>query len=308
MILLLAAVNLGTLVLGRSIERAREMAVRTALGASRMRLVRQLVAEQAVLAAFGRVAGLLLARVALPLLVSRIPPEMPRQGDIALDAVVFVAVFAATVVVSIVLALVPVVIAARPELQPLLRQNQSTETPARTAGARRAGRRAGRAGHRARDWRRADAALALEPAARRSRVRGRDSVLTFRLQTTSKSDEPHRRAAVFRAGARARARAARRHQRRVDSASADDRLQLDGAGAVRIEAPPAPGATPPTAIWRFIGWDYFQTMGIPLRAGRMFTRRTRHAVAGGGDRQRGVRAQGVRQRVRRRSAAGSASA
>ena len=53
LILLLAAVNLGTLVLSRAIERAREIAVRTALGASRLRLIRQLVVEQAVLAACG---------------------------------------------------------------------------------------------------------------------------------------------------------------------------------------------------------------------------------------------------------------
>ena len=89
LILLLAAVNLGTLVLGRSLERAREMAVRTALGASRSRLVRQLIVEQAVLAAAGALVGLLLAWLALPMLVSRIPPEMPRQADISLDAVVF---------------------------------------------------------------------------------------------------------------------------------------------------------------------------------------------------------------------------
>ena len=57
LILLLAAVNLGTLVLGRSIERAREMAVRTALGASRSRLIRQLIAEQAVLAVGRRACG-----------------------------------------------------------------------------------------------------------------------------------------------------------------------------------------------------------------------------------------------------------
>src|SRR5262249_46179505 len=71
-ILLLAAANVGTLVLGRSIERAREIAVRTALGASRARLVRQLLVEQAVLATGGALVGLLLARIALPILISQI--------------------------------------------------------------------------------------------------------------------------------------------------------------------------------------------------------------------------------------------
>ena len=58
LILMLAAVNLGTLVLGRSIERVGEMALRTALGASRGRLIRQLIVEQAVLAVCGAVAGI----------------------------------------------------------------------------------------------------------------------------------------------------------------------------------------------------------------------------------------------------------
>ena len=125
LILLLAAVNLGTLVLGRSIARSRELAVRTALGASRSRLVRQLVTEQAVLAVLGAATGLLFARIGLPLLVRAMPPEIPRHGEIALDGVVFATVFAASVAIAVLLALVPVIVAARPELQPLLRQTQT---------------------------------------------------------------------------------------------------------------------------------------------------------------------------------------
>jgi putative ABC transport system permease protein len=131
LILLLASVNLGTLVLSRSLERAREIALRTALGASRLRLVRQLLTEQAVLACAGALAGLLLARAALPLLIARIPAEIPRQSEIALDVAVFATVLAATVGIALLFALVPIVIVARPELQPLLRQQQSTDTSGR---------------------------------------------------------------------------------------------------------------------------------------------------------------------------------
>src|SRR5262245_43855820 len=105
LILMLAAVNLGTLVLGRSIERVGEMALRTALGASRGRLIKQLIAEQAVLAVCGAVAGITVARAALPALVSRIPPEVPHVGQIALDWTVLVSVLAASVTVSILVAL-----------------------------------------------------------------------------------------------------------------------------------------------------------------------------------------------------------
>ena len=131
LILLLAAVNLGTLVLSRAIERAREIAVRTALGASQLRLIRQLVVEQAVLAACGATAGLVLARLTLPALVAYIPPEVPRQSEIALDGVVFAVVFLISVSMALVFALVPIVLVARPELQPLLRQNQSTDPRSR---------------------------------------------------------------------------------------------------------------------------------------------------------------------------------
>ena len=85
LILMLAAVNLGTLVLGRSIERVGEMALRTALGASRGRLVRQIVIEQAVLATAGAIAGIAVAYALMPILIARIPAEVPRLGEITLD-------------------------------------------------------------------------------------------------------------------------------------------------------------------------------------------------------------------------------
>jgi putative ABC transport system permease protein len=268
-ILLLAAVNVGTLVLGRSIERAREMAVRTALGASRTRLVRQLVAEQAVLAAAGALAGLALARLALPVLVSRIPPEMPRQGDIALDGAVFSTVFIATVAVSVLLAMVPVVIAARPELQPLLRQTQSTETPARrrALGTLVAAQIALAivlgigAGLMLRTlWN----LQSVEPGFRA------DGVLTFRLQTTSKPMDLTRGLVYFeQVLERVRAIPG------VVSVGAIQHLPMSGynwtAQVWRAETPPAPTAERPTAIWRFVGWEYFGTMEIAMRAGREFT-------------------------------------
>jgi predicted permease len=270
LILLLASVNLGTLVLSRSIERAREIAVRTALGASRARLVRQLVTEQGVLALAGALAGVLLARVTLPSLVAAIPPEMPRQGDIALDGVVFVVVLTATVGIALLFALVPIVLLARPELQPLLRQHQGTDT----SGRRRAlgtlvalqialaavlGIGAG---------------LMLRSLWNLQHVQpGFESrgVMTFRLQTTSKYNSlsnglPYLEQVVERV----------RALPGVDSIGSIQHLPMTGynwtSQVHRTEAPPAPGTTPPTTIWRFINWDYFETMRVPLRAGRVFNR------------------------------------
>ena len=269
LILLLAAVNLGTLVLGRSIERAREMAVRTALGASRRRLVRQLVAEQVVLASAGAVLGLLLARVSLPVLVSRIPPEMPRQSEITFDMTVFVTVFAATVLVSVLIALLPVIVAARPELQPLLRQNQSTETPTR----RRALGSLVAAQIALAVVLGIGAGLMLRTLWHLQQVDpgfDANNVLTFRLQTTSKPMNLTRGLAYFEQVLdRVRALPG------VTHVGAIQHLPMSGynwtANVWRPESPPAPGAERPQAIWRFVGWDYFDAMRVTLAAGRQFT-------------------------------------
>ncbi len=273
LILLLAAVNLGTLVLSRSLERAREMAVRTALGATRGRLLLQLVAEQAVLASAGAVAGLFLAWLALPVLVSRIPVDMPRQNEIALDVVVFAAVFTVTVLVSIVMALVPVAAAARPALQPLLKQNQSTDTPARrralgtlvTSQVALAVVLGIGAGLMLRTlWNLQNVDPGFSAA----------NVLTFRLQTTSKPMNLATGLAYFD-DVLARVRA----MPEVREVGAIQHLPMSGynwtGGVWRPENPPAAGAQRPQAIWRFTGWDYFKTMGISMRAGRAFTNQDR---------------------------------
>jgi predicted permease len=269
LILLLAAVNLGTLVLGRAIERIREMAVRTALGASRRRLVRQLIIEQAVLASAGAVTGLLLARAAMPLLVRRIPPEMPRQGDIAFDSTVFLTVFAVTVGVSVLMALVPVIASARPELQPLLRQTQSTETPAR----RRALGSLVAAQIALAVVLGIGAGLMLRTLWNLQQVDpgfNAERVLTFRLQTTSRPMNLARGLVYFeQVLERVRALPG------VTHVGAIQHLPMSGynwtANVWRPEEAPAPGGEQPKAIWRFVGWDYFETMGITLRAGRDFT-------------------------------------
>jgi putative ABC transport system permease protein len=268
-ILLLAAVNLGTLVLSRSLERAREIAVRTALGASRMRLVQQLTVEQCVIAACGALAGLIVARGALPLLVARIPPNMPRQGEIALDPVVFVTVFAATVGIALLFALMPIVLIARPELQPLLRQQQSTDpTSRRRALGALVAAQIGLAvvlgigaGLMLRSlWNLQHVNPGFDP----------ERVLTFRLQSTSKYNSlanglPYLEQVVERLRALPGA----------TSVGSIQHLPLSGynwtANIYPVEKPPAPGNTQPSVVWRFIGWDYFETMKIPLRAGRRFT-------------------------------------
>jgi predicted permease len=268
LILLLAAVNLGTLVLGRSIERVPEMAVRSALGASRGRLVRQILVEQGVLAVLGGLAGIGVARVALPALVSRMPPEVPRVGQIALDWSVLASVLAASIGVSVAVALIPALLTAQPALQPLLRQSRSTDTPSR---------------------RRAlgalvsvqialavvlgiGAALMLRSLWNLQRVDpgfNPNGVLTFRLQTTSKyrnltTGLPYMRQVMARVGALPG----------VTNVGAIAHLPLSSyawtIGVRREDQPLLPGTQAPNVGWRFIDGDYFTAMNIPVLYGRPF--------------------------------------
>jgi len=85
LVLLIAAANVGNLVLARVDGRQRELAVRTALGASRMRLVSQWLAESALLALVGGTAGVLLASWGVELLVAVAPPYIPRLAEISVD-------------------------------------------------------------------------------------------------------------------------------------------------------------------------------------------------------------------------------
>ena len=269
LILLLAAVNLGTLVLGRAIERAREIALRTALGASRWRLLRQLIVEQAVLASAGALVGLLIARLLLPVLVTRIPPEMPRQGEIAFDTTVFLTVFVVTVGVAVLMALLPAIATTRADLQPLLRQTQRSETPAR----RRALGSLVAAQIALAVILGVGAGLMLRSLWNLQQVDpgfNANGVLTFRLQTTSKPMNLTQGLVYFEQVLE-RIRALPE----VQTVGAIQHLPMSGynwtANVWRTEAPPAPGAERPQAIWRFVGWDYFQAMQIPVVAGRHFS-------------------------------------
>lgn len=269
LILMLAAVNLGTLVLGRSIERVGEMAVRTALGASRRRLVQQVMTEQAVLAAFGTVAGIAIARAALPSLVAAIPPEVPNVGLITLDWIVFAAVLSVSIAVAILVALVPAVIAARPNMQPLLRQSRTTETPARRRAlgslvAVQIGLAVvlgiGSMLMLRSLWNLQHVNPGFDP----------NNVLTFRLQTTSKYRAlPNGLPYLEQVRARVAALPG------VIDVGLIGHLPMSGyswtMNVRRADRPLAPGDIARSFGWRFIHGHYFETMRIPLKYGRMFS-------------------------------------
>ena len=107
LVLLIAIVNVVSLQLARAIRRAQEFAVRGALGASRGRMIRQLLTEGLLLAALGGVAGVFVAYMSVPLLVQRLPDSLPRLGAIHVDAGALGVVTTIVLLLAIVMGLAP---------------------------------------------------------------------------------------------------------------------------------------------------------------------------------------------------------
>jgi predicted permease len=128
LILLIAGANIGTLQLTRAAARSRELAVRSALGATRLRLLRQLLAENAMVALTGGALGVLVARASLPLIVGLLPGDMPRVREVAIDPLISAVVLLAAVVVCLSVGAAPALAAARLRTAPLLRAANTTES------------------------------------------------------------------------------------------------------------------------------------------------------------------------------------
>jgi predicted permease len=127
-VLLIASVNLASLLLARATARERELAIRVALGAARGRIVRQLFTESLVLATIGGVLGVGVAQVGVRLLVQLAAGQLPRSEDIGLDATVVLFTVAVSILTGVVFGLVPAIRASSPELQQTLREGSRGST------------------------------------------------------------------------------------------------------------------------------------------------------------------------------------
>jgi predicted permease len=112
-VLLIACANVASLLLTRAVGRGRELAIRTALGAGRGRIVRQLVVESVLLAAAGGVAGLLLAAWGVDALGALRPDDLPLVGELRLDRTVLLFTLGVTVLSALAFGLVPAIQATR---------------------------------------------------------------------------------------------------------------------------------------------------------------------------------------------------
>ena len=278
--LLIAGANLGTLLVASGASRAREFAIHAAIGASRGALIRLQLIEGLVLAALGAAAGLVLAAWAMPALVSLLPRDTPRTGDVRVDATVALAVIGAALSVALLFAIVPAIGAGRRSFGPLLREGASSESRAtrRTRGVMVAVQIA--------------LGLALTIGAglmTRTLLRLQsvdpgidvDRILTLRLQPTSTRyrapgaliayyDQVLERIAAI-GGVRA--------------AGAIQHLPFSGinwVNAFDVEGQPiAPGQARPSANSKIITGEYFAAVGQPLVAGRTFSASDRGAADAG---------------------------
>lgn len=107
LVFLIACVNVASLLMARGAARQRELAVRAALGASRLRIARQLMTEALVLCGFGGIAGLTLAAVALPVLVAGGPADVPRLAEARLGGVAIAAAALVALVATLIAGIAP---------------------------------------------------------------------------------------------------------------------------------------------------------------------------------------------------------
>ena len=274
-VLLIANANVANLLLARASVRGKEMALRAAMGASRMRIIRQLLTESLLLSGLGGVLGLLFAEWGTTALIKAVPGNIPRVGDMRLDAVVLGFTLFVSLGTGIIFGLVPAWQASHVDL------NSSLKSGSRTGGG---GESKGR-------LRNAlvvtEVALALvllicaglliQSFTRLGQVQTgvrTERLLTASLSLPSSAYPKNENTLAFFEQFMTRVRALPG----VESASVIVPLPLSGSNMVTdfdIEEHPLPEGQRAAAPVRITDTDYFKTMGIPVRQGLVFNQTDR---------------------------------
>ena len=270
-VLLIACVNVANLLLARANGRQKEIAVRIALGAGRLRLMRQLLTESLMLAGLGGAAALLLAMWGVDVLSSLMPDNISQAKSVFIDSRVFAFTLGVSLVTGIVFGIIPALQATKPNMNEALKEGGRDSS----AGSRR--------------WVRnllvvAEVSLALvlligaglmmKSFQRLNNVDmgfQPENLLAMQVQlSSSKYIDQSKRTAFFD-----QLLQQVESLPGVESASIINGLPVSfqgGGSTFTIEGRPEAAATTPMCTYRIIGPDYFRTMHIPLSSGRDFSR------------------------------------
>jgi putative ABC transport system permease protein len=266
-VLLIACANLANLLLARGNARRRELAIRSALGASRFRVVRQLLVESALLAVIGGGIGLLLANWAIQFLSSGLPEYLANANSrvalLKIDTTALGFTFALSLLTTVLFGLVPALQLSKINL------NEALKEGGRTTGPRNRLRSVLVVAEVALAmvllvggglminsfWRLAHVNLGYEPA----------GVLTAKIDPSGTRYEEFAKVTGFYQELLERVHAIPgvRDAGIINSLNASFPFSID-------EQPPPPPDRKPSARINQVSADYFRTMGIPLRAGRFF--------------------------------------
>jgi putative ABC transport system permease protein len=270
-VLLIACVNVAIMSLLRAIARRREIAIRVAIGASRRHVVRQLVAEAAVLCVLGAAGGLVLGSLALELLKAFAPGDIPRLQETAIDLSTALFTGGVLVVVTLLVGLAPALVALRMNVfDGLISAGRSSD---------------GRATTRLRDSLTvAEIALAaslllcagltlrsLQALVTVDLGFATEQRFSFKTNLTERDYPDAARVEGFYQRLTTRIESLPG----VRSIGAISYLPLSGEGqAVTASPTPASGGGEPPAItvgWGIVRGRYFETMGVALLQGRLFS-------------------------------------
>ena len=268
-VLLIACANIVSLLLSRAAVRQKEFAIRAALGASRRRLVQQLLTESLLLATAGGLLGLLFSVVALRLLVAFAPANIPRLNEINIDLRVLAFTVAVSLVTGLLFGLAPALHAARPNLYEGVKESARSSTGVGQQRLRSLLVGAEvvlvfvlliAAGLMLRSFRRlSDVAPGFDPA----------HVLTARVTLPLASYPTPKKLLFYRQLVEGLD-----HQAGIEAAALVRDLPLSGTDpryGVTVQGRPAnQQGDGYTVRDRIISADYFKAMGIPLKRGRYF--------------------------------------
>ncbi|HYJ04706.1 MAG TPA: ABC transporter permease [Chthoniobacterales bacterium] len=275
-VLLIANANVANLLLARASARGKEIALRAAMGASRMRIIRQLLTESLLLSGLGGLLGLFLALLGTEALIETVPQNIPRISNIELDAPVLIFTMLASLATGIIFGLVPAWQASHVDLNSALKSGSRTGSSGEGKGRVRNALIM------------AEVALALillisaglliQSFSRLGKVQPglrTDRLFTARVALSDVGYPKNENIIAFFDQFLPRLRALPG----VESADVIMPLPLSGSNMVTsfdIEERPMPEGQRAAAPVRVISTDYFKTMGIPVRQGRVFDQTDRY--------------------------------